>query len=130
MEQIKTDKNNNLIISTIKGALSSVAISLVAILVFAFVIKLTGMSDGLVKPINQVIKIISILVGTIFAVKKSKQKSLVCGIFVGLLYTIIAFVVFSLLNGGFSFSTSLLIDIVFGILIGAICSVIAKSLQR
>lgn len=129
MEQIKKSENKNFIISILKGALISVCVSLVCILVFAFFIKLTNMSDGIIKPINQVIKVLSILIGTIIAVKKTKQKGLISGIFVGLLYTVLAFVVFSALNGSFKFDITLLIDIVFGVIAGAICGVIGVNVK-
>ena len=130
MEQIKDNSSKNTILSSIKGALISVCISLIAILVFAFVIKLTSLSEKAIRPINQVIKIVSIFFGTIYAIKKTRKKGLLTGIFVGLFYTVLAFVIFSLLNGKFDFGISLLIDIVFGIIIGSICGIICKSLSK
>lgn len=130
MEQVKSKETKNLILGGIKGALIAVCFSLVAILVFAFVIKLTGMSDGLIKPINQVIKILSIFSGTLIILKKTKQKGLVTGIVIGICYTIIAFVVFSILNGSFNFDLSLLIDIVFSAITGAICGIICVNIKK
>ena len=103
MEKVNNNEKNNILLNGLKGSMLSVCISLVLILIFAFIIKLTSMSDALIKPINQVIKIVSILIGTMFIVKKVKQKGLLLGAMVGLLYSILAFVVFSILNGGFSF---------------------------
>lgn len=130
MEQAKKNGSKNLILSCVKGALMGVCVSLVCILVFAFVIKLTNMNENLIKPINQVIKIVSIFVGTIFTLKKSNQKGLITGVIIGLLYTILAFVIFSILNGSFSFDISILIDIVFGTIFGAICGVICVNMKK
>ncbi len=130
MEQVKSKENKSLILSSLKGALLAVCISLVAILVFAFIIKLTGMSDGLIKPINQIIKILSIFFGTLIILKKTKQKGMLTGIIVGICYTIIAFVVFSILNGSFKFDISLLIDLVFSAITGAICGAICVNAKK
>lgn len=130
MEKVKNTEKNNILLNGLKGSMLSVCISLVLILIFAFVIKLTSMSDTLIKPINQIIKIVSILVGTLFIVKKINQKGLLTGLTVGLLYSILAFVVFSILNGGFSFDVSLLIDILFGAITGAICGVICVNAKK
>lgn len=130
MEKVNNNEKNNILLNGLKGSMLSVCISLVLILIFAFIIKLTSMSDALIKPINQVIKIVSILIGTMFIVKKVKQKGLLLGAMVGLLYSILAFVVFSILNGGFSFDWTLLIDILFGTISGAICGVICVNSKK
>lgn len=130
MEKVKQNDNKNIFLTGLKGSLISVCVSLVAILLFAFIIKLTGMSKGLIKVINQIIKIVSIFLGTFFILRKTGQKGLVTGIIVGLLYTTIAFVVFSILNGKFAFDITLLIDIIFGVAMGAICGAICVNLKK
>lgn len=130
MEKAKQSDNKNILLTGLKGSLISVCVSLVAILLFAFIIKLTGMSKGLIKVINQIIKVLSIFLGTFFILRKTGQKGLLTGIAVGLLYTIIAFVVFSILNGKFAFDITLLIDIIFGAVTGAICGAICVNLKK
>mgnify|MGYP004475656473 FL=1 len=130
MEKVKQSDNKNIFLTGLKGSLISVCVSLVAILLFAFIIKLTGMSKGLIKVINQIIKVVSIFLGTFFILRKTSQKGLFTGIIVGLLYTIIALVVFSILNGKFAFDITLLIDIIFGAVMGAICGAICVNIKR
>lgn len=130
MEKVKQNDNKNIWTTGLKGSLISVCVSLVAILLFAFIIKLTGMGKGLIKVINQIIKAISIFLGTLFILKKTKQKGLLTGLTVGLFYTIIAFVVFSILNSKFVFDITLLIDLIFGTMMGAICGAICVNLKK
>ena len=130
MDKFKNLDIKQTIFCAVKGALISVCISLICILVFAFIIKLTGMSDGLIKPINQVIKIVSIFIGTFLINKKQANKKLLNGVIVGLFYTIIAFIVFSILNGSFNADFTIIIDALFGGLIGAICGVICNFLSK
>ena len=129
MDKISNKKDNSLILSILKGSLIALSISLVGILFFAFIIKLFGLTDGWIKPINQIIKAISILIGVFFALKKDKQKGLVKGLMIGLVYTLLAFVVFSILNGSFGIDKSLLTDVLFGAIMGAICGIIAVNLK-
>ena len=129
MDKISNKKDNSLILSILKGSLIALSISLVGILFFAFIIKLFGLTDGWIKPINQIIKAISILIGVFFALKKDKQKGLIKGLMIGLVYTLLAFVVFSILNGSFGIDKSLLTDVLFGAIMGAICGIIAVNLK-
>ena len=122
--------NKSQIFSIAKGSLTSIAISLVCILFFAFIVKLFGLSDSSLKIVNQIIKVISIAIGTFFALKHSKENGMLTGLIVGLCYTFFAFLIFSALNGSFSFGKSLLNDVIFGGITGAICGVISVNLKK
>ena len=130
MEKTEKLKNSSFIVPIIRGSLVATIVSLVGILFFAFVIKLFGVADGALKPVNQAIKAVSIFVGVFVGLKKVNQKGLLSGLLLGLVYTILAFVTFSALNGKFDFSKSLLTDILFGGIMGAICGVISVNLKK
>lgn len=114
----------------IKGTIFALCFSLIFILVFAFLLKFTGIAESLITPINQVIKGISIFLGVFFALKKEKQQGLVCGLLIGFLFTIFAFLIFSALCGSFVFDKSIITDMVFGAIIGGICGIIAVNLKK
>ena len=117
-------------LTVLKGALVSLSVSLVGILIFAFFIKYVAVPTAAIKPVNQVIKGLSLLIGCFIALRKSDKMGLVTGLLIGLLYTILAFLVFSILDGNFEFSKTLVNDLLFGGIIGAICGVIAVNLRR
>lgn len=124
-------KNHSPIVGNIaKGTLIALCISLVLVLIFAFLLKFTNISDSAISPINQVIKGISIFFGVFIGLKKSKELGLVSGLLIGFIYTFLAFFVFSILNGSFSFDVTLLTDIVFGAVIGAICGIICVNIKK
>ena len=123
-------KDRSFLLAIIKGSLIALCISLVGILIFAFILKFASISDGAIRPINQIIKGISVLVGVFVAMRKVDKMGLVGGLLIGLIYTIIAFVVFSILDGNFQFNLSLLNDILFGSIMGAICGIIAVNVKR
>ncbi len=114
----------------LQGSLIALCTSLILILVFAFILKFTNISDSIILPVNQVIKGISVFIGVFLGLKKSKELGLVCGLLIGFIYSIIAFLVFSILSGGFSFNISVLTDIVFGAIIGAICGIICVNIKK
>lgn len=114
----------------LKGAIYALIISLLGILLFAFIIKLTSLSDNLIKPINQIIKVVSIMFGCFFAFKKNNEKTLIKGLFIGILYTVLAFLLFSALNGSFNFSKTIFVDILFGGVVGIISSIVYNIFHK
>lgn len=125
MEQSK----KNITFVLLKSILVAVCISLVGILVFALILKFVDLSEGFVKIINQIIKILSIFGGTYLCLKTEKSKGYLKGLLVGLGYTVIAFLVFSLLDGNLNLNLTFLTDIVFGGIIGAICGVFCANFK-
>ncbi len=127
----KSEKSgNNFWLNIVKGTLIALSFSLVGILIFAFILKFTNISESVITPINQVIKGVSIFLGVFIALKKQKEIGLVSGLLIGLIYTIFAFLVFSILAGHFVFDISLLIDMAFGSIIGGICGIISVNIKK
>lgn len=131
MEKENQTEISSLFLAVLKGVITAIFVTLVGVLIFAFVIKMTGISSSAIRPVNQVIKSVSIFVGTLLGLKKNKSKGLVKGVLIGLFYAIISFVLFSILNKSFALNITLLIDIVFlsaiGAILGIICSLILKN---
>lgn len=114
----------------LKGSLMALSISLIAICIFAFILRFCDIKTEAIKPINQVIKIGSILIGSFYGLKKAKEMGLVTGFLIGVVYTILAFVVFSILNGHFSFERSLINDIIFGGIAGGIAGIVSVNFRK
>lgn len=111
------------------GVLVSLIVSLGLILLFALFIKWFGWGNGVIMPANIIIKILSVSVGVIFAVKDGRRGA-VKGAIAGLLYIILCTFVFSILNKHFSFDKGLLYDILLGTFAGMISGVIFVNLKR
>ena len=128
---IQNTKNKYPLIGYIaKGTLLALCTSLVLVLVFAFLLKFTNISDSAIAPVNQVIKGVSIFLGVFIGLRKCKELGLVSGLLIGFIYTLVAFLVFSILSGSFTFDLSLLTDAVFGAVIGAICGIICVNIKK
>lgn len=124
---VKTEKGHFLK-SILKGSLVALSISLILICIFAFLLRFFDISTDLIRPINQIIKIVSVLIGSFVSLKSVNEMGLITGFIIGVLYTIISFLVFSLLNGSLSINASLVNDLLFGGLAGAISGVIAVNI--
>jgi len=122
--------NSSFILGVIKGAAYAVIVSLLGILLFALLLKFTPIPEAWIQPINQVIKGLSILVGAWFAARKIKSNGWLMGLLIGLIYTVLAFIVFSLLDGNFRFTLTILNDLLFGSVMGVIAGVITVNLIK
>ena len=123
MEKIKSLK----LINITKCVLISVLISLGLILGFAIILKFTTFNDFVIKIINQIIKIVSIFLGVFTCLKYEKEKCFFKGLIIGLMYTIVAYFAFSLLNTKLTFGLSNIIDFAFNGVFGAICGIFCAN---
>ena len=112
--------------SICKGVLCAVIVTLLFILAFALIVQLTGLSNQAISPVMQVVKVICIFVAVIIALKPAKSKGWLYGALVGLLYMVLTFLIFSLLDGKFTIGFSALNDLLFQTLIGLVSGVILR----
>ena len=117
-------KKGTAIFETVKALIIAVILSLVSVLLAALVIKLFNLGNGAIPLINQVIKGVSILLGCLIAIK-SKHNSWLKGIVIGILYIALSFVIFSLLDGEFSFGLGILNDVALGSITGMVSGILA-----
>jgi len=113
----------------IRGILYAVIVSLALVLFFAFLILMTGMPAGFIKPGTQIIKVLSIFWGTVVALRHIEKRGWMFGALVGLLYTVVIFFIFSILDKDFGITSGLVADGLFACAIGAISAMIVRTLR-
>lgn len=115
-----------------KNALKSVVISLifslVSVLIFAFIISIFTLSTSIIQPVNCIIKVLSVFLGCLFSVKG--EKMLIKGAIYGFFIIVANYLLFSLIGGSFTFSLSLLWELLLGVAIGALTSIIGANLIK
>ncbi len=110
----------------IKGVLFSISLTLIAILLFAIVVKVTVFSSIAVKIVNQFIKIVSVFLGCLLFLNDGK--GLIKGGIVALLYVFLINAIFSLISGvGFSVS---FLEILLCLAVGAVSGIISINLKE
>lgn len=124
MSFAKSEKlNNNLVINFLKGLIIAMLISFGAIILLALCLKWFSFDEKYITPINLAIKTISVLVGSMVAIK-GESRGLIKGVAFGLLYIFVAFVSFSIMANTFSVDLSLLLDVLFSCLAGGLVGII------
>ena len=113
----------------IKAVLIAVITTMVAVLLFAVVLKFLDISNTAILTTNQIIKIASILLAC-FIVNKKHKINMLKGLIIGITYTIIAYLVFSILSSDFGMDSRILYNLLFSAVIGLISGIIVKGIKR
>ncbi len=129
MQKLKSIKLSG-IMPILKACLLGIVTTLLGIVIFAVVLKFADIPSGVVSYINDVIKALSIFVMVFFIKKMSGEKLLIKALVGGLLYAVLAFVIFSILNGGFSFNMSFVYDLLFTLIVSVVVAVILNVIGK
>ena len=116
--------------SICKGVLCAVIVTLLFILGFALVVQLSGIRSNAITPIMQVVKVVCIFVAVAIALKHAKSKGWLYGALVGMLYMVLTFLIFSLMDGKFTVGISALSDLLFQTLVGLVSGVILRMRNK
>jgi putative membrane protein (TIGR04086 family) len=122
----KTQENFTIIL--LKGVCTALITTLVGILLFSIIVKVASLNTTVIKVVNQFIKLLSVFLGCFFSVKGGK--GFVKGLLIGVIATLITYLLFSLIGGQKFFSLALLIDLLFGIAIGTVSGIVAVNVKR
>ena len=112
-----------------KGVIFSLIISVLTVIVFAIIVKFANLSSKAVEIVNIALKIISILTGTLLAVGSGRQGLFKGGI-IGLLFVLVSYLVFSLINGSFSVNPLTAFDVIFCLVAGLLSGVFAVNVRN
>lgn len=119
---------NGFFISILLSAGLSIICALIGILIFALIVKFTNFNSGVIKAVNQFLKVIAIFIGCFFILKQGKGA--IKGLLSGIIFTIILYLIFSLISGSFNFGVSFIVDLLFCAIIGAICGIISVNVKK
>ena len=101
------------IVSILKSCLLGLVVTLIGTVILAVVLKFADIPTKLISYINDIIKALSIFFVVMMLKKSTDQKLLLRAVIAGVVYGVLSFVIFSILNGGFQFNVGILFDIVF-----------------
>ena len=114
-------------VSVLKAAALSIIFGLCGVLIFALIVKFAAPTETVIKIVNQIIKVLSVFLGCVFAVKG--KLGIVKGGVSGAVFTILLYAVFAIMSGARLFSLEMLIDVAFTAVIGVISGVIAVNMK-
>ena len=129
MQKVKS-LNSGVKGNILKSCLLAIVITLLGIVVLAFVLKFADISSKTINYINIVIKGLAIFVMIVCIKNRNPEKLLVKAIIAGMLYAVLCFVIFSILNGSFVFDLAFVYDILFSVAVAIIVTIIMNVLKR
>ena len=103
-----------------RGVLLGVALTAALVAVFALLISLFPLSDGVIRAVNQLIKLAAIVVGARSAVPSGSKNAPLRGALVGLLYMAAGVLVSALLTGQPVSALAYLADLAMGVAAGGL----------
>lgn len=125
----KLSLNKYFFFDILRATAIAVIVSLVTVLVFSLIVNLTNVNEKIILPINEAIKVISILTGCFIGFRQPKQGALK-GAVGGLLYTFLSILIFGIISHSVKFNALSLVDVALGIVAGAISGIIVVNVKR
>ena len=130
--QKSSDFSSNAVGDTAFQIIKSVGISLVFSLflsvAIACALRFFSVSEKVIYPINQGVKVLAVFVGCLAGVRG--EKGLIKGVVAGLLFTALSYLAFSSIGGDFSLSWLILAETAIGVAAGALSGAISVNLRR
>lgn len=116
------------IFTIVKSTGLALALSVLGVVAFAVVLQATALSGSVIYTVNQVLKLLSIAVGTLAFVRG--EKGWLKGGVTGILFTGVSYLAFSALGGDFTISWLIFAELVIAFLVGAISGALAVNLKK
>ena len=118
------------LLTIIKCVMIGIVATLLGVVIFAIVLKFVDIPSKVVGYVNDAIKVISLFVMVLCLKKKNEGNLLLRSVFGGLIYAVLSFIIFSILNGGMVFNLSVVYDLIFAVVASIIVAIIVNVLNR
>ena len=112
----------------VSGILKGMIFSLIAVLVFSFIVQLFSLGDNVIHVVDQFIKSLAVFIGCFFSLKG--RGGWLKGLLTGLFVFVLTYLIFGLIAGAKVFTWNFLIDAAFGAVIGLISGIIAVNVRK
>ncbi|MBQ8295086.1 MAG: TIGR04086 family membrane protein [Clostridia bacterium] len=112
----------------LKGAGAALGFSFLASVLFAALLQGTAISDKVIYPVNQTLKVLAVLLGALLFVRG--EKGWLQGCAIGLLFTALSYLAFSAIGGDFSLSWLIFAELLLAAFAGVVGGVIAVNIKR
>ena len=120
-------ENGNNIKKVIKGSAFSIIITLIGLLIYSIILSYTSVSESTIPTIVIIITEISILIGSTISTSNIKKNGIINGMFVGLIYIAIIYLLSSIVTGNFLLNITSIIMIITSVLTGALGGIIGVN---
>ena len=118
----------NGVFTIVKAVLLSLAVSLLAAVVFAVILQAAPMAQRTIYTVNQVLKAVALAVGVLAFIRG--EKGWLKGGVSGLLFTGLSYLAFSAIGGDFSLSWLIFVELAIAFLVGAVSGILAVNMKK
>ena len=118
----------NGIFGIIKGVGLALAFSFIGVVAFAVILKESTLPDSSIYPVNQVLKTLAVILGTLVFVRG--EKGWLKGGAVALLFTALSYLAFAAIGGDFSLSWLILTELLVSLAAGVLSGILAVNLRN
>ncbi|MEG1547153.1 MAG: TIGR04086 family membrane protein [Clostridia bacterium] len=129
MNKESKQRESGIVMASVKGALIASIASLMLILAYAFALKQGWLSTSSTAMITPAIKVICAALAALLATRHCTKMRWLCGAIAGLIYVLLAFMVFSILSSTFDFSLALLSDMGMGAVSGMLAAIVRSMFK-
>ena len=116
------------VLQFLKATLAAAIFSLLCVLIFSFIIQLFSVSTDVIKPVNQVFKILAIALGGILFIRGGR------GLFKGAVYgvcaVLVTYLLFSIISSSFAVTWLFALEIALGAVAGGISGIIGVNIKH
>ena len=127
MKEMSTEGSAGNFIRILKGSVTSVAITLVLLLIYSALLTYTSLNENTMPIFIIVITAISILAGSLISSLNIRKNGLTNGALVGLIYILVIYLLSSIISKSFSLNMYSLIMIIASVMAGAIGGIIGVN---
>ncbi len=117
------------LLTVLKGLLVAAGVTLAGMLLLSLAVVLLGVSDGALSLLNQLLKLVSVLLGVRIAVGIGGTRGFVIGAVVALLYMVIGYALYWKLGGAVFSMGSMLGEMLLGGAVGAASGSVFANLK-
>ncbi len=116
------------VFQVLKATLAAVIFCLACVLIFSLIIQLFSLPTDAVKPVNQVLKTLSIAAGGVLFIRGGR--GLIKGAVYGVITVLVTYVLFSVIASSFAVTWLFALEILLGAASGAISGIIGVNIKR
>lgn len=127
---INTENNTNNFIKILKGSLISIAVTIILLAIFSLVLTYSSISENTMPTMIILITILSILIGSQMTTRSIKNKGMLNGALVGIIYIGLLYLISSIVTSNFGFNTYSLVMILSSIIIGGLGGIIGVNTRK
>ena len=110
------------------GLLAAVVFTLLAMLVLAGILMIARIGDGLLRTLNQLVKLLAVVIGVCVAVPRGSQRGLATGVLIALAYAALGYALYVALGGARFSVTAMLGEMLAGSAAGAVTGCIRANM--